>query len=280
LIDGMVTLVPGRLHRLGGMIELDGRLHVYPPSLRGHAPSNCYLLETTSGGLLVDTGFPAYERQLLVQLKSLMGNDSKLSLMALRAADYSSLGNGAAIVTNLAVRRFYWSLLAHHLIGFPVAVEPPPVDADSSFVDDRVEWARCDVGTLIDADPDHPGTDTVEVVGAPLRKVGSARWLYDARTRTLFTSDSFCHAVCRTSSDVPVVYDANEVPERDDVKAVLLASFAWLPGATREPRDMIAQVFSSHAIERIAPAHGCVLEGEEVVAAHLKVMLEVLESFR
>jgi glyoxylase-like metal-dependent hydrolase (beta-lactamase superfamily II) len=278
LSPGLVTLVPGRLHRLGGINELDGRLHVYPPTWTGWAPSNCYLLESPGGALLVDTGFPANEKQLLAQLRCVVGA-RPLAVIALRAADYSSLGNGAAVVGANRVYRFYSSLLAHHLIGFPVAVPAPPEEADSSFVADGVDWARCDVGELLDVDPDDPGERTVEVVDAPLRKVGSARWLYDGHSRTLFTSDSFGHAVCAARDDVPVVRDPAAVPTSAAVGEQLLASFDWLPLANREPRDAIAAVFAERDVERVAPAHGCVLEGRDVVARHFAVVLEALHRF-
>jgi glyoxylase-like metal-dependent hydrolase (beta-lactamase superfamily II) len=273
---GVVTLEPG-LHRLGGMVELDGRVHFYPPAWRGWAPSNCYLLTAELGTMLVDTGFPAHEAQLLAQLGALSGT-RPLSVVALRAADYSSLGNGAAVVSALPVRRFYCSLSADALIGFPPAVEPPPEAADTSYIDDAVDWVRCDVGDQLPVCADDPGAGTVEVVSAPLRKVGSARWLYDARTKTLFTSDSFCHAICTDPRDAPVLDDSSVVPAAQDVREQLLASFDWLSLANGGPRDAVDAIFRECDVVRIVPAHGRVLEGREVVRRHVDVFLHVLDG--
>ena len=60
----------------------------------------------------------------------------------------------------------------------------------------------------------------------------------------------------------------------------LLATFDWLSKAdATSQHDGLAKFFATHAIETIAPGHGCVLTGTAVVRRHLAMMLSALADF-
>jgi hypothetical protein len=268
------------LFRLGGVVELDGRLHYYPAAWRGYAPSNQYFVRAGSGGLLVDTGFTAHESELVSQLHELVRPGGPLSLLVLREADYAALGGAAAVCDAFRVPRFYSCFrIADHLIGYSLDVEPTPEEVDTSYPGPGIEWLACNPGDPVECDGDSPGVRRLEIVSAPLRKVGSVRWAYDPETGTLFTADCFCHAVARGPAGPFVIgpgdADGSTV---ETVREQLVANFHWLPIATPAGRDAIAGIFDQLDVRRVAPAFGCVLEGSEVVDRHLGLVLDALTS--
>jgi glyoxylase-like metal-dependent hydrolase (beta-lactamase superfamily II) len=53
-------IVPGRIYRLGGFIELDGRISWAPEMPGRFTPNNCYTVMEADRVYLVDTGVAAH----------------------------------------------------------------------------------------------------------------------------------------------------------------------------------------------------------------------------
>src|SRR4051794_28546330 len=123
--DAAFPLADG-LYRCGSALELDGRITWFPRDLRGSAAANAYLLFEGTDGLLVDTGLPVHEAALCEQLRTLVPPDGSLSLLPTRAAEFDSIGNVAALLTQLPVRRvFSQSIDIHTVIAFDPRHELP-----------------------------------------------------------------------------------------------------------------------------------------------------------
>ena len=60
---------------------------------------------------------------------------------------------------------------------------------------------------------------------------------------------------------------------------LLNTRYWWLEGApTGAIRHGIADVFDRCDVETIAPGYGCILRGRKVVARHVRMLDEILES--
>lgn len=124
----------------------------------------------------------------------------------------------------------------------------------------------------------------LEVIQPVLRLLPTS-WAFDHATGTLFTSDAFAHVQAAPSDGVPspearrVTADAGTAL---DVAAHLFVKFEWLRQLP-EPEstyiaDGVARVFEDYDVATIAPTHGCVIHGRELVQRHkdwlLKAILE------
>jgi hypothetical protein len=170
-----------------------------------------------------------------------------------------------------------WSLMPmQQLAGFQPRFELPPEEADAAWsLDAGIEWA--DYPEAVEVDPQWPGARTLERIEPSLRLLNTV-WLYDARSRTLFSSDSFSHVMPRADE----LFLSDGDADTTSVAAVrdhLAAKLHWLPGADLAGIiTEIAETFAERDIETIAPSYGCVISGAAVVERHLELMLRALEE--
>jgi hypothetical protein len=119
----------------------------------------------------------------------------------------------------------------------------------------------------------------VEVFSPELRFLPTY-WGWDTGTRTLFTSDVFCHTVVPEEGS-PRVVDASSADTTDveTVRRFLHAKFDWLERAATESfRRFLVETFDERQPEILAPTRGCVLKGKKVVERHLALMLDALSE--
>jgi hypothetical protein len=137
-----------------------------------------------------------------------------------------------------------------------------------------VETAICHSGEPVPVG-DHGRV--LSCVNPPIRLTPS-HWLYDERSETLFTADSFTYVWRETSSGPWIVGPDEEPPSVEEVYEFLVTSrYWWLPGADTAPmRRDIRAVFDEHKVTTIAPSFGCVLSGAEVVERHVELLDEIL----
>jgi flavorubredoxin len=102
-------------------------------------------------------------------------------------------------------------------------------------------------------------------------------WLYDAATRTLFTSDAFGYCFVSAPDGSRLTTEDDPLPSVDDVRTFTQAKHWWLPGAKVAPvvADLEAR-FERFDVHRIAPGHGQVIEGQDAVRAHCRLIVEAL----
>ena len=265
----VVELTEGKSYALHNTFALDGRISAYPISARGHSVSNCYLLKEDSGALLLDTGYAAHETEILAQLASLVEPDTPLHLLPLRINEFMSVGNAMAIAKRFNVVE---------------CLAPVPE------INEWLEFEALEPGGASNGNPVlpttilkplHPleiGDRYIEVMNAPIRLINT-RWIYDAATRTLFTSDMFSHLWAKTAEG-PWLLDEDDVTSTPFVRSFLLNTrYWWLEGAKTDAiRKGIAEIFKRYDIETIAPGYGTILRGRHLVKQQFSVLDEVLSA--
>lgn len=266
----VVELTEGKVYALHNTFPLDGRISAYPISARGHSVSNCFLLKDDSGALLLDTGYAAHEAEILAQLESLIDPDSPLHLLPLRINEFMSVGNAMAVAKRFNVVECLAPVPEiNEWLEFE-ALEPGGGNNGNPILPTTI------------LKPLHPieiGDRYIEVMIAPIRLI-STRWIYDAATRTLFTSDMFSH-LWTDRAEGPWLLDEDEVTTTSFVRSFLLNTrYWWLEGArTDSIRKGIAEVFERYDIETIAPGYGAILRGRHLVEQQFAVLDEVLAGF-
>jgi flavorubredoxin len=247
---------------------VDGRISWFAPEARGFAPLNSYLLLEDDAALLVDTGVPVHERLLVEQLRSLLPDGVPLSILHTRIVEFDSVGNTAALVREFALGAVYANFPAYQWIHFHPKWDRPGVEPDDLWPADKPR--DCRVARPGEVIPVGSGGRTVEIVAAPLRLLATY-WPYDSATRTLFTSDSFGHALMR-SPDGPRVLVQNDVGY-EELRDHLVGKFDWLSAAdTRPLREQLRTIFETHHVETIGPGFGRVLRGRKLVERHLAMV--------
>ena len=264
-----LELVAGKLHLLGASVPLDGRISWVPPEARGWQPINTYVLLEGEAVLVVDPGVYAHRTIIREQLATLVEPGRKLSIFLTRP-EPDVTGNIGELASCYPVERLY------------AGGGPNPFDAfesanlmDPASRGNRIQMERMPAGYQM---PLGEGRG-VEVLRPAIRLLATF-WGYDAATRTLFTSDSFGHTVQASPGDDRVLRSgAPDQAGTATVKAHLLAKFGWLARAkTGSIVKNLDEMRGDRAIDRIAPGHGLVIEGREMVELHLDAVRAVLQE--
>lgn len=275
-----LPLAAGELYAIPNVYELDGMVYTHPLAARGYASMNTYVLVEPDQALVVDTGYTVHQASLIASLTDLLGAGAPASIWALRIGEFHASCNIRPIMEEFAVDALYCT---QH--DGPVWVdfrpEYAPYGAPTGVGHfDRVRSRKASRGDVI---PVGSGGREVIVVDAALRLIPTS-WGYDARTRTLFTSDAFTHLWSDVADGPWIVGDeqgsgyADEVPTAEAVLDYLENTrFWWLPGArTDRLRRDIDEIFSQHEVETIAPGYGCVIAGKAAVDRHVGLLDEAL----
>lgn len=123
------------------------------------------------------------------------------------------------------------------------------------------------------------GSDRLLVLPAPLRILATF-WVYDRDTKALFTTDVFGHTALK-SADEPAVRTSLKEDDTtyESARAHVLAKFPWVAYANTQPIDeKLTQMFAEREVTMLAPMHGCVLVGKELVDKHVNLLHEVLRA--
>ena len=265
-----LALSPGRLYALGGALPLDGGLS-WAPELPGRVQfANAYLLLEGDRGLLVDTGVALHRDLVLEQLAQVVPDGATLTVFLTRA-EMDCLSNLGPVASRFRVD------------GVMTGGSMNPFDAF-----DDVPWVgpagqhfgleQTDRGGLsmartkgLDLGPERSLT-----VITPVFRLLSTFWLFDERTRTLFTSDLFGHTDSGPALERTAAAEADDATA-ESVARHLLAKFWWLAGAdTERLRADLDAIFEQFRPEAVAPTHGRVLVGREVVDRHRRLLDSIL----
>jgi flavorubredoxin len=282
--ESPIPIIERQLYALGSTVALDGRISWFPKDEEGFAPISSYLLLNGDYALLIDAGVPAHRDVILEQLDQLLGPKIRLSILHTRVAEYDSAGNTAAIMQRFPVERVYSHFPASIMVGFQTHFGNLAQSDGSAPVNDPVgdgvDWiggADCTVAKIGDVIPVGEGREVL-LLGAPVR-ILLTFWVYDQATRTLFTSDSFGHVPLPTVSSPRIRDAAHDTTDFEAVQKRLFSKFDWLLDADRtQIIGELASIFEDREIETIAPTHGCVLIGKELVAGHYELVQRALRE--
>lgn len=261
----VVALAEG-LYAIANPYEVDGRLTWHDPAARGFAPMNSYLLTGGDPALLIDTGVTAQRDELLSGLRELV-DGARLEVLHTRLGEYTSVCNTPAVVQSFDVAAVWgqhpaaelWTDFLPHGNGYAHAIGRTPV----KLLERQLEF---DVGGR-----------RLEAFSSILRLLPTW-WVWDEATRTLFTSDLFSHVRRPQPSGPWVVTEDDDDTTLETVREHMVGTrYWWVPDAdTGSIAEGLAEVFATHAVERVAPQWGCILEGPAVVERHLALVQEVL----
>ncbi len=264
-----IALVADKLYLLGSSVPLDGRISWVPPQARGWQPLNTYVLLEGASVLIVDPGVYAHRTIIREQLALLVEPGRKISIFVTRP-EPDVTGNIGELASCYPVEKLY------------AGGGPNPFDAfestmlmDPASRGNRIQMERMLPGFKMPLG-DGRGVEMLR----PTIRLLSTFWGYDAATGTLFTSDSFGHTV-QSAPDAPRVLRSGADSQTDPatVKSHLLAKFGWLAHAkTRSILNNFDEMRGKRVIERIAPCHGLVIEGPDMVKLHLDAVRAVLEE--
>lgn len=260
------TIVPGKLYGLGGAARRDGRISWVPEGGSGYEPLNCYLLTEPDGALLIDTGVAAHADVIARQLQELAGPDLPVSVFLTRF-EPDCVTNLAGVLATCNVVAVYGGGV-HNPFDFFDELSP----AAHVQHDHGVELIRKRPGERVPVSP----TRSVEVLSTSLR-VLTTFWAYDAETRTLFTSDAFGHAPLAAPGQARIVDRGEDRTGPGEVADTLFTKFDWLRSADTGPlRAELAGLLAEREVEIIAPTHGRILRGADVVRRHADMLLDCL----
>lgn len=274
-VSQSLELAPGKLHALGGVVPVDGRISWFADSARGYAPLLCYLLTSDTGDVLIDTCMPALQEQVLGQLTALHPADRPLTLMLSRNPEFDSIGNAGIILTRFPSQKLISVFQAEPWLYFvPSSGAVPPEQRTPEYVP---QWIEIQRGMQIPVGTGGRELDVLKA-GAPVRLL-STYWSFDAATGTLFTSDAFGHSLMAAPDDPWTVDASNDTTTYEQVRDHLLAKFDWLGEAHTELiRQQLTGIFAAYDVETIAPQFGRIIRGRETVARHRDFVLAALEE--
>lgn len=259
-----VALVRQKLYALGGTIPLDGRVSWVPHVARGYQPISCYLLLEDQHALLIDTGLPIHLTQIARQLDSFAAEGRDLSIYLTRA-EMDCVGNVASLTNAFTVKSVWTGGAYNPFDGFDQLTANSRGEHDEPVI------------RLLPGESIHIGLNRrLEVLLPPLRMLTSY-WAYDTGTSTLFTSDVFGYGATEFSDYEVIRNSGQDHSDLSSVRAYLEAKYWWLPvvDSLRLVRELDV-IFSTRKVARIAPTHGFVLEGDDLVAKHYHLLRQLL----
>ena len=266
--QSIYELVPDRLYRVGCTIDAK-RLSWLHEDLDAYEPINCYVVIDNDLAFFVDTGAAISEPAVRLAMQDIVG-DKKTNVTFTR--------NEAECIGNLG-----------YILG--TANDPTLMFGGVGGI---FEWINDPSVAQLDA-RDFLGKIPVDQVSSPTRKsygdltfrwmdagvkeMFLTQWVFEETTGCLFTSDSYGFRHLNSANAPPVIDSTGDLPTVDFVAKEFAARINWLPGSHFP--DVIARLdslFEELDVQMIAPVHGCVLKGRDVVAEHVALSIKALEA--
>lgn len=261
------VLRPDSLLHIGTMIPIDDRLSWRAPGMSGIEPIGAYLVLDDGVAVLVYTGVAAQREHIVDGVRDRLAG-RRLSILIDRN-EPDVVGNMRALLDTFDVESIWYAGAGQILHWFEQ-------DGDGPYA------GRAELRYLMPRGPNHlpsvygnrpdrvvlPSGRTLVLVHTLLTTLGHS-WTYDDATSTLFTGDFLAHGVATDAGDV-VLTAATDGTTYEVVRDHLFQRLYWIADAQVPPLlDSLDAVFGERPVEKVAPAHGCVLEGADLIAQHL-----------
>ena len=229
---------------------------------------SCYLVSEGQAATLIDTGYADAEGDVVEQLRIALPQGAGLTVFLTRA-EYEGIGNVGAVHAAVGIEHLIAGGIANIFDGYAEVAGFTRRWDERTFVDRVPPGQSLPVGS----------SRRLEVLSAPLRILATF-WVFDRVSKTLFTSDAFGHTSL-ASREGSVVIDSveSDASTYESVREHMLAKFAWLAhGRTQAVSAGLRRVFEERDIQVIAPMHGCVLSGREVVNRHYELVQAIISE--
>ena len=263
---GVAEIVPGLL-RIGGVLDLDGRLSWAPAVPGRQQPLNCYVRLDGDDATIIETGVSSLRPTIMEQLKAVVPEEQPI-LVFITRTELECSGNLSAITQDLNVKKVVFGGGGN------------PFDAyDEITRGSKAETvARQALPPAGDMVAPLAGSASLFLVPARLR-ILTTYWLYDKSTKTLFSSDIFGHTSIAPGGPLVIDRLEDDSTTTESAREHILAKFFWLPEARTELLSTwLEKVFNEIEVENLAPTHGVVLRGKALVEKHYNIVQEVLRS--
>lgn len=260
--------VSSSIYRLGSTIPLDGKVSWAPEEAGRFQPISCYLVLENAHATLVDSGPAAFRSIIVEQLRGLRPKGVPLTAFMTRS-ELECSGNLAAIHEDNPVAKVIIGGGQNPFDGY---------DQVTSGAGDSVErQALPNTSNAI-----APLGKSQRLLMVPTRfRILTTYWLYDQVDRVLFSSDVFGHTSQLPGQPAILSSLADDDSTRASIESHLFTKYAWLKDARTKPiRDWLAGLFEQYPVEIIAPTHGRVLRGRDVVQKHYSIVMDILGSIQ
>lgn len=263
-------LVDGHLYLLGDLVEVDGRISWLPPTAVGSfEPLNCYVLCSGNEALVVDTGVALHAEQVVTQLRRLTDEQGITSLsIFLTRFEPDALSNLGALTREFQLDAVYGGGV-HNPFDFFDDLSPQEhlLQVHGLHLERKAPGEQIKVGDGL----------SLQILKTPLR-VLTTYWAYEPSLRCLFTSDSFGHLQLDDRNSDARVANNEVIPGLlGRMREYLSMKFDWVEHSDGPRlRKELEEIFVSHPAAIIAPSHGRVLIGHEMVSEHIDVLLAEL----
>ena len=263
----ITPLIPEKLYRVGCAVHAE-RLSWLPSDSTSFEPINFYMLTDESNCIFMEMGPPIALPALKSAIDTIVGDRKVWVNFSRNEAD--CIGNMGYILGTCREP----TLLFGGAGGILEWINDPSV----SMLEVRDFLGRIPIVTAKNGESRKIGSFDLTWFDAPLKQMLMTQWAFDQSTGTLFTSEAFGFRHMETIDSSPVIESAKNLPKPTEVAREIVARVNWLREAEfPEVASNIEKVFKAHDVQMIAPVHGCVLKGRNVIAAHVKVALEALK---
>jgi len=265
----ITTLVPNRLYRIGCVVPA-ARLSWLPSDLPGvFEPMNAFLLTDDAHCVFIDPGAPILLPALQQAIEALTPNRQVWVNFTRNEAD--CIGNMGYVFGSCPQP----TLLFGGAGGILEWVNDPAV----SILEVRDFLGRIPIVEARNGTQRDLGALRLRWLDAGFKQMLMTQWAYEASTGCLFTSDAMGYRHLERVDSPPVIETTRGLPSVDAVATEIACRMNWLRESDYPQLiDRFEQVFRDHDVRMIAPVHGCVLRGREVVAAHVRLVSRALRA--
>jgi hypothetical protein len=265
----VTTLVPGRLYRAGCVVRSE-RLSWLPADIPGgFEPLNAYVLTDDTNCLFLEPGMPILLPALKSAIDSLVGERKVWVNYTRNEAD--CIGNMGYVFGSCPQP----TLLFGGAGGILEWINDPAV----SIMEVRDFLGRIPIVEAKNDSARELGALKLRWLDAGFKQMLITQWVYEAGTGCLFTSDSMGYQHLASVDAPPVIDSTRQLPTVDAVAAEIAQRMNWMREADYpEVIERFDRIFRELDVQLIAPIHGCVLKGREVVAAHVKLVSKALRA--
>lgn len=263
----VTTLLPDRLYRVGCIVRAE-RLSWLPDDLADtFEPLNAYVVTDDAHCVFVEPGAPILLPALQAAIERLVGHRRVWVNFTRNEAD--CIGNMGYVFGSCARP----TLLFGGAGGILEWINDPAV----SILEVRDFLGRIPIVEARNATRRDIGTLRFSWMDAGIKQMLMTQWAYEHGSGCLFTSDAMGYRHLASSDAAPVIDTTRDLPSVDAVAAEIVSRMNWLRES--DYPQVIArfeQIFRDHDVRMIAPVHGCVLRGRDVVAAHVRLVSQAL----
>jgi hypothetical protein len=266
--QSIYELAPNRLFRIGCTVEAK-RLSWLHEDLDAYEPLNCYLFVDDEMAFFVDTGAAISEPAVRLAMQEIVGS---------RKTNVTFTRNEAECIGNLGYILGTGNdptLMFGGVGGIFEWINDPSV----AQLEVRDFLGRIPVQQVPSPTRKSYGDLTFRWFDAGVKEMFLTQWIFEETTGCLFTSDTYGFRHLDSAAGAPIIDSIDQLPPVDQVAKEFAARINWLPGSDYpEVIARLESIFEELDVQMIAPVHGCVLQGREVVAQHFRHSIQALRA--